>query len=267
MEPLQIDLKKVIRQKNVILSKIPFFVSWLRKFVHEAEINEFLRNYGHLHGMDFIAKVIEYFNLTIEKVVKNNSLDPHGRYLFVANHPLGGLDGVSFIQAISDIYGDVRFPVNDILLTIENFQPLLLPINKYGKQDRESAKKINEAFASSDKQILMFPAGLVSRKIKGKIVDLEWQKHFISKAIDYRRDVVPVYIIGQNSKRFYKISSCTRALRLPPLEMLSLPDEVFLQKNKTIKIIIGDPISYKMFNKNAAQVWADCVKNKVYQLA
>jgi len=266
MEPLQIDVKKVLQQKSPFLTKIPFFVSWLKRIIHEKELNEILRVCGHEHGVDFITAALRFLNVHVQ-IEYTVPLDPKGRYIFAANHPLGGLDGVALVKALSEQFSELRFPVNDILLAIENFQPIFLPINKHGSQSRDAVRKINEAYASPDKQLLMFPAGLVSRKINGKIMDLPWQKHFVSKAIEYQREIVPVYIAGKNSNRFYRIARWRKYLGLPNIEMLFLPDEMFRQKNKTIKIIVGKPVPCDKLQEQSAQYMVDFIKKKVYNLA
>jgi len=114
----------------------------------------------------------------------------------------------------------------------------------------------------------MFPAGLVSRKIEGKIVDLTWQKHFIKKAIEYEREIVPVYIQGRNSNRFYRLANWRKRLGIKAnIEMLFLPDEMFRQKNQTIKIVVGKPIHYDGLRNRPPEVWAEFVKREVYNLA
>ena len=266
MDTFQIDVQKVLRTKSPLLANIRFFVSWLKKTVHEEGINECLRVCGQYNGIAFAKAVLKFFGAKVE-VINKVPLQPNGRYIFAANHPLGGLDGMALIQAISPMFPELRFPVNDLLLAIENFQPIFMPINKLGIQNREAVKIINVAYESTDQQILMFPAGLVPRKIKGKIVDLDWQKHFISKAIQYKRDVVPVYIDGRNSDRFYRLANWRKRLGIKVnIEMLYLPDEMFRQKNKTIRITIGTPIPYTMLKNMSPQEWADFVKFEAYSL-
>lgn len=271
---MQIDIKEIIKEKSSVLAKITFFVSWMRRLLHEKEINDFLSIYGGLQGIPFTRAVIEFFQVKTETIM-TSPLPTNGRYIFVANHPLGGLDGIALIKVLSETYKEIRFPVNDILLAIKNFQPLLLPINKHGKQSREVAEKIRAACASLDQQVIMFPAGLVSRKIKGKIADLRWQKNVINQAKKHKRDIIPVYISGKNSKRFYRISNLRKCLGLPNIEMLTLADEMFKQKNNPpLKMIFGEPISYTVFEaqppgiskKNSAQYWADYLKKQVYDL-
>jgi len=268
MNILQIDLKKIVEKKSPFLAKRSFFINWLRKVVHENELNEVLRVYGHEQGVSFAAAALEFLKVRVQ-IEYTVPLDPKGRYVFVANHPLGGLDGVALVKALGEKFPELRFPVNDLLLAIENFQPIFLPVNKLGSQSqsREGAKLLEDACHSQDQQVLMFPAGLVSRKIKGKIVDLPWKKQFVKKAIEHQRDIVPVYIDGRNSNRFYRIANWGKYLRFPLLAMLYLPDEMFKQKDKTIRIVVGKPISCSTLDVRSAQEEADRIKQKVYALA
>jgi putative hemolysin len=263
----KIDVEQVIRKKNARLAKISWFIRWLKKTVHEDEINDFIANNNHLSGVEFITAVLKFFHVNLEIVITHpEKILPQGSYIFAANHPLGGLDGMALIKAVYDmLFKEIKFPVNDILLAIENLESLFIPIDTTGnRQSRDTVIKMKEAYASNQ-QILIFPAGLVSRKDKGKIEDSQWKKHFIQEAVKFERDVIPVYIDGKNSERFYRLSKWRRFFFLPNIEMLYLPDEMFRQNNKTIRIVIGKPISYKNFN-TSAQGWADHVKKKVYEL-
>lgn len=264
MEQLYINVKDVVNKKSPFLAKIPFFIRWLRKTLHEDGINECLKKCGHLHGVEFAAAVLKYFDVKVEVVFKE-PLSPTGRYIFAANHPLGGMDGVALIKAVSEKFIDLRFPVNDFLLAIKNFDPIFIPINKHGSQSREALEKINKAYASRTQQILMFPAGLVSRKNVKKIMDLPWQKHFIIKAIEYQRDIIPVYIDGENSRRFYRIARWRKWLGIRfNVEMLYLPDEMFRQRGKTITIVFGKPVPHGVLKKKSAEEAADFIRGIVY---
>jgi len=190
-----------------------------------------------------------------------------GRYIIASNHPLGGLDGMALMQAVGRIRQDLVFPVNDILMNVPGLQPLFIPINKHGK-NTDNVRIIDETFAS-DKVILYFPAGLVSRKQKGgEIRDLEWKKTFITKARRYHRDVIPVHISGQNSNFFYNLSNWRKRLGIKAnLEMLYLVDEMVKQKDKPIRITFGDPIPWTTFDKTRTDSqWAEWVKGIVYLL-
>ena len=197
----EIVLKELVAEKNPRLAvRIPGFVyGMMNRLLHIREVNEIIRLYGHLTGVPFIEATLGYFNVKVEHKGEEH-LPAAGRYIFASNHPLGGFDGLMLIKVVSDYLGSSLFLVRDELTKIPPLAGLFIPINKFGDQ-RHSAGLINDAY-HSDSQVLIFPAGLASRKINGKIVDLAWQKHFIQKSIEHQRDVVPVFISGQNSRFF-----------------------------------------------------------------
>jgi len=198
--------------------------------------------------------------------LENIPLD--NRYIFAANHPLGGLDGMAFLTEVGKRFPKVLFPVNDILLNLTNLKSLFVPINKHGAQGREAARLLEEAYAS-DNQILMFPAGLVSRKIDGKITDLEWKRNFVKKAIQHKRDIVPVYISGQNSNFFYNLANFRKRIGIKlNIEMLFLPNELHKSVTKEITIKFGQPIKWEELNNGLKpQEWAQKIKELTYNLA
>jgi putative hemolysin len=262
-----IHVEKVFRDKNPGLARwIPGFVfSILRRIIHEQEINEFLFTNKNRDGLDFVDAIIEGFG-AIVKTEGEQNIPEQGRYIVASNHPLGGLDGVALMQVMGRVRNDIVFPVNDILTYLPNLQVLFIPINKHGS-NTENVKIIHQTF-ESDKMILYFPAGLVSRKQKGIIKDLEWKKTFITKAKQYHRDILPVYIEGKNSSFFYSIASIRKKLGIKSnLEMLFLPDEMYRQKNKVIRIKIGKPIPFQIFDeKFNVNEWAEKVKAHVYKI-
>jgi len=174
-------------------------------------------------------------------------------------------------MALIDVAGKVRpdivFPVNDILMNVPGLQPLFIPINKHGR-NTENVRIIDETFAS-DKMILYFPAGLVSRKQRGGVIrDLPWKKTFVSKAKKYQRDVIPVHISGRNSNFFYNLANWRKKLGIKAnIEMLYLVDEMVKQKGKPIRITFGEPIPWTTFDKSKTdRQWAEEVKKRVYAL-
>lgn len=263
---IQIDIEKVIGNKNPKLLKwLPrFVINYLKRVIHQEEINFVLRTHGSKQGIEFVEAVLKYFNINI--VIKGDENIPlEGKYIFVSNHPLGGIEGMALISVTNRYHEIIRFVVNDILLNLRNFDPILVPVNKHGKYTKDYAKILENTF-NSEAQVLYFPAGLVSRKIKGKIVDLEWKKSFISKSVQYKRDVIPVFIEGCNSNFFYNLANFRKAIGIKAnIEMFYLPDEMFKQKNKTITIHFGKPISFRTFDSSRThQEWAKYVKQQVY---
>ncbi len=265
---LLIDVEKVFASKNPTLLKIipSFVIRYLKRIIHQDEINEFLSAKGHLKGIDFGKSILEDLFGASYEVEGLDKLPDEGRFIFAANHPLGGLDGIAFLVAAGEKYPNLKFPVNDILMNLKPLDNIFVPVNKHGAHSREAAKVIEEAYAS-DAQILMFPAGLVSRKQKGVIRDLEWKKNFVRKAIQHKRDIIPVHISGRNTNFFYRFANIRKALGIKAnIEMLFLPDEMFKQHGEYIKIVFGEPISWKTLKEGGPEFWTGKIKDKSYQL-
>lgn len=265
----RIDIKQVLKQKSPSMAgKIPgFVVDYLIRTVHQDELNDILSRYRDKQGAAFMQELIGYFDLTLETVGADN-LPTEGHYIFASNHPLGGLDGICLSAVIGEHYqGKIKYLVNDLLLYLTNLKSIFVPINKHGAQAKENARLIDEAYAS-DNQVVTFPAGLCSRKIKGKIQDPEWKKSFIQKAIEHKRDVVPVYFEGKNSNFFYRLANFRKALGIQMnYEMLYLPDEMFRSKHKTYRIYFGKPIPWQTFDSSKKPAeWAEWVRGIAYKL-
>lgn len=265
----QIDIQQVLRQKAPSAArKIPqFVINYLIRTIHQDELNDILRRYHDKNGVAFMQELIGYFDLHL--VLENESNIPtEGRYIFASNHPLGGLDGICLSAIIGKRFnGNIRYLVNDLLLYLTNLRSIFVPINKHGAQGKHNARLIEEAYAS-DNQIITFPAGLCSRKQHGKVEDIEWKKSFIQKAVEYQRDVVPVFFDGKNSNFFYRIARLRKALGIRMnYEMIYLPDEMFKSKHKTFHIYFGRPIPWQTFTDGRKPVeWAQEVKELVYNL-
>lgn len=265
----QIDIQQVLRQKAPSAArKIPqFVINYLTRTIHQDELNDILRRYHDKNGVAFMQELIGYFDLHL--VLENElNIPTEGRYIFASNHPLGGLDGICLSAIIGKRFnGNIRYLVNDLLLYLTNLRSIFVPINKHGAQGKYNARLIEEAYAS-DNQIITFPAGLCSRKQHGKVEDIEWKKSFIQKAVEYQRDVVPVFFDGKNSNFFYRIARLRKALGIRMnYEMIYLPDEMFKSKHKTFHIYFGRPIPWQTFTDGRKPVeWAQEVKELVYNL-
>jgi putative hemolysin len=265
----RIDVEKVLTSKNPTLGKmIPgFLISYLKRIVHQDEINDFLVRNEQVRDADLVASWLSFLKINY-RVTGRENIPTEGRYIFVSNHPLGGLDGVVFIDELSKHFSDIKFPVNDILTTIGNLSGIFLPVNKHGSQGKEAARMMDAAYAS-DSQILYFPAGLCSRKKKGIIKDLQWHKNFISKAVMHKRDIIPAYFSGRNSDFFYNLSNFRKLIGIKAnIEMLYLADEMFRQKDREIHLVFGEKIPWQTFDKSKTVTeWAEWVKHRTYDLA
>lgn len=264
----KIDIRRVFRDKNPRMAGlVPGFVyRYLEKILHQDFLNGFLERHGQKGGLEFIEAAFQEFNVNMEVRGKEN-LPENGRFIFVSNHPLGGFDGIMLIHLLRSHYPDVIVLVNDILMNIKNLEEFFIPINKHGGQSRDSVQVIEKTY-QSDVQILSFPSGYVSRKIKGVVQDFEWQKSFIVKAVQYRRDVIPIHVSGMNSKRFYRLANVRNFFRINwNIEMFFLPDETYKHRNKTFTFSIGSPIPYTTFDRTfKPKEWAAQVRDLVYRL-
>lgn len=265
-----INVRKIVAAKNPRLLRIipGFLFTLLEKIIHQKTINHIIYTHRDKFGLDFVQATLEEFGVKVIIGKDSEEIPPDGRYILASNHPLGGLDGLALMQVIGKVRKDVVFPVNDLLLFIPGLKSLFIPINKHGKNN-ENVAIIEQTFAS-DKTILFFPAGLVSRKQKGGIIkDLEWKKTFITRAKKYQRDIIPVYISGKNSNFFYNFANFRKRMNIKAnLEMLFLPHEMIRQNNKTLVITFGKPIPWTRFDKSRTDAqWAEIIREEVYTLA
>jgi putative hemolysin len=262
------DIKKVFYEKSPrVAGLMPGFIyAYLKRILHQDFVNNYLERHGDKMGIDFMEAAYQEFNVDMN-IKGEKNLPESGRFLFVGNHPLGGFDGNMLIYIIRKHYPRVVFLVNDILMNLKNMDEFFIPINKYGGQSRESVKKLDEAYRS-DIQIISFPSGMVSRKLKGEIQDLDWQKNFIIKAKQYQRDVIPVHVSGRNSNFFYRLANIRKILGIKwNLEMLYLIDETYKHQNKTFTFTIGKHIPYSDFDRRQTPIeWAAKVREVVYRL-
>jgi putative hemolysin len=269
MSDLQIDVTQAIASKNAKLAKkLPrFLIRWVEKLIHQDEINAFLSKHEHDSALEFAKYGLEEFSQATIMVTNEEKVPKEGRYIVVSNHPLGAIDGLAMISLIGKYRNDIKFPVNDLLLQLKPMQGIFIPINKHGKNSIEAAKELENAFASND-LIIYFPAGLCSRKINGKIQDLEWKKTIVQKAKEYHRDIIPAFFEGKNSERFYCIANWRKRLRIKPnLEMLLLPDEMVKQKGNRFRVTFGEPISYTTFNATKTpKEWAEWIREETMKL-
>ncbi len=264
-----INVTEVLKKKNPALARAMqgFIINFIRRIIHEDVINYCIITNRNYYGLEFVEKSLSLLGFTYDVEGKEN-IPTEGRYIFAANHPLGGFDGLILINEVGKYFKELKFIVNDVLLNIENLKPVFVPVNNIsGKQTTEYARRIDETYRSQQ-QVLNFPAGLCSRKQGGKVKDLEWKKSFIAKAVKYERDIVPVFVSGKNSGFFYNLSNIRRFFGVKAnVEMFFLPHEMFKQKNKNVTIKFGKPISYKIFDKRFTnKEWASKLRAHVYKL-
>lgn len=262
-----IDVEGILRKKNPKLERLVpgFLIRYLKRIIHQDEVNAMINGASEKFGLDFVDAIMKEYNITLD-VAGAENVPVNGKVIVASNHPLGGIDGIGLMQALGRIRRDILFPVNDILLFLENLKPLFIPINKHGS-NAENIRLFNETFAGSS-LICYFPFGLVSRRVNGKIEDLEWKKTFITKARSSQRDIIPTHISGRNSNFFYNLSAFRKKIGIKAnLEMLYLSDEFFKQKGSTMRITFGKPIPWQTFDKRYSDTeWAEKLRKHAYEL-
>lgn len=262
-----IDVERIIASKNPkTLKWMPgFVIRYLKRILHQEEINEFIHRNHDKYNAEFCEEVVKNFNIDVE--VKNLERIPkEGKIVIVMNHPLGGMDAMILVTALKERRTDLKFIVNDILMNLENLKDLFVGVNKHGKNDLSLRDQITNLF-ESDQAICIFPAGLVSRRTKGNIKDLVWKKTFVTQAKRHGQTIVPIYIDGRLSNFFYRLSNFRKLIGLKVnLEMLYLSDELFKQRDKTLKFVVGNPVDVNEFGDKSDFDIAQLIKEQVYEL-
>ena len=262
-----LDLNEILGPK--MSAKLPGFVKrFFARRLHIKQINDCIMKAEHYAGAGFFDEALNYVGITY-KVRGEENIDLSKKYLFACNHPLGGPEALIIGSIFRRIYGDgFMVPSNQILYNMKPLQEFFVPVSVGGRQGREIAERIAGMF-ESDRQVLVFPAGLCAKSIKGVVTEMPWKKMFVAQARKYQRDVVPVHISGHNSKWYFFLSWLSRTLKLKfNLGMIFLVDELFKQRGNEFVITFGKPIEYDRFDKTKTDLqWADEVKNIVKNLA
>ena len=268
-EKMLIDIDAILASKAGKKARyVPrFLVSYLKKIVHQEELNGFLENEQDRYGVEFIEDFFRFFDNSFE-VEGMENFPSEGWHTFVSNHPLGAIDGMGLGMILGRHYDEkIKYLVNDLLMNIPQLKSLFIPINKTGRQAKNLPRQVDEAF-KSENHILMFPAGICSRRTNGVIRDLEWKKTFITKSVQTQRDVVPIHFDGRNSDFFYNLANVNKMLGLKfNIAMLYLADEMFKNRGQKFKVTIGKPIAWETFDKSKTPAeWAQYVQDVVYSL-
>ena len=268
-QPIKIDVDKVLRDRlSGHYKYIPrFVVRWLERTICQDRLNAILEKMAGKNSVDAATAALDEMNITVKASGLDHLYD--GRFMFVSNHPLGGLDGLALISLLGNRYDKkIKFLVNDLLMAVEPLRGVFLPVNKYGKQSRTVATQIEEAL-KSDNQFITFPAGLCSRmQPDGSIADLPWQKAAVVHATNYQRDIVPVYFDAHNSRFFYRFAKWRKRLGIKfNIELIFLPKEMLKKCGNTLQVIIGEPIPWTAIDASRPKQEAARLREIVINMA
>ena len=263
-----LDVEKVLGPK--LMKKLPrFAVNFFKRRIHQDEINDCIMHAEHYKGAGFFDEALNYVGITFKSRGEEN-LDPGKKYLFAGNHPLGGPEALIIGSVFKRIYGDgFKVPVNHLLANLKPLNEFFVPVRVYGSnRNRELGEQIADMFRS-DYQVLVFPAGMCARKIKGKVTEMPWKKMFITQSRKFERDVVPIHISGFNSRRFFFFTKLSTFLKLKfNLGMIFLVDELFNKKGQEFVVTFGKPVPYTSFDKTKTDLqWAAEIKDQVEALS
>ena len=268
-QPIKIDVDKVLRDRLPKHYKyIPrFVVRWLERTICQDKLNAILTKMAGKNSVDAATAALDEMDITVNATGLDHL--PEGRFMFVSNHPLGGLDGLALISLLGNRYDKkIKFLVNDLLMAVEPLRGVFLPVNKYGNQARAAAVQIEEAL-QSDNQFITFPAGLCSRmQPDGSIADLPWQKAAVNHAINHQRDIVPIYFDAHNSRFFYRFAKWRKKLGIKfNIELIFLPKEMIKKCGSTLRVMIGEPIPWNTLDATHPKQEAARLRETVINMA
>lgn len=232
-----------LKNKTPMLQKSLLKIA--QKIVHEDKINDFLEEYSHLKGFDFVEAILEFFKFDFSYSSRDiENIPSSGRVVIISNHPLGALDAMCLLKLVSTVRKDVKIVANDFLAGIDSLDSLFINIDNFkNKQSKENIKKIYDAL-NNEEAIIIFPAGEVSRVSPMGIKDGKWQKGFLKFAQRTNSPILPILVDAKNSKTFYTVSILNKTF-----STILLSDEMFKQRDKNIILKIGKLIPNENITK------------------
>lgn len=240
-------------------------VKLAKKVIKEDDINEFLTRNAHLSGFEFVDAVLDHFDFDYSVSRKELlNIPSSGRVLIVANHPLGGLDGLLLLRLVSQVRKDVKIVANDFLASLAGLRPLIHKVGIFKQRKLKSNIKSIYSSLENEEAIIIFPSGEVSRAGLTGVKDGKWKKSFLSFALKTESPVVPIYINAKNSKTFYTVSALNKNL-----STFLLPGEMFKKKSQTVNLTIGEMVPFETIreNKKAKKDTTKLFRKHIYRLA
>jgi len=264
----EIDIKQVIESKlpDFFVKKPPLvnnlILFTLSKLLKLKEINKFVRENTHKRGLDFITSLFDTLNFTyLISEHDRRKIPAEGRVVIVANHPMGGLDGLALIKAVREIRPDARIVANDILMKVENLSELFLPLDIYSINTQRAQLAAIEQALEDEQAVIIFPSGKVSRLTMNGIRDQKWHNGAARFSTKINAPILPIFINGRNSVFFY-----LAALINDKLGMLMLPGEIFRNKKKKIHLVVGDTIPANSLKSLKPKIQSKLLLQHIYKI-
>jgi len=233
--------------KAINLDKYGFFgtfISWaLMKVTRISSINKFYDTVKHLEAEEYADAILKHYEIDYEIPEEDyRRLPKKGPYITISNHPLGAIDGILLFRLLLAQRSDYKIMANFLLQRMAPIEPYIIPVNPF--ENRKKAKSSLAGFKMAIQHLNnghplgIFPAGEVSTHRDEKlIVDKPWEEAALKLIRKAEVPVVPIYFHAKNSKFFYRLAKLNDIFRTA-----KIPSEVYSQRNRPIKVRIGQPI-------------------------
>lgn len=165
-----------------------------------------------------------------------------GPVLIVANHPLGGLEGVAIAKVIADIRPDLKVLTNELLRRIPELADIFIGVDVLSSDaaagNVASIKQVHKHL-KNDGAVLIFPAGMVSayEHSHRRIQDRTWNRLAGQLLKRYQATCLPVHVGGTNSRLFY-----AAGMVHPRLRTALLPRQLANKQGFNLPLCFGRPI-------------------------
>ena len=246
------------------------FMGWsLLNILNISTLNKIYDRNKHLTDLEFINALLDEFEIKFEIPEEDLRRIPKtGAFITISNHPLGGIDGILLLKLLLEHRPDFKIIANFLLHRIEPLKPFVMPVNPF--EDRKDIKSSIGGFKEALKHLQegkplgVFPAGEVSTIKDGKmIVDKDWEEAAMKLVKRANVPVVPIYFHAKNSKLFYRMAKVSDTLRTA-----KLPSELLTQKERLIKVRIGNPISVEDQKEySSISTYTEFLRKKTYMLS
>ncbi len=259
--------------KAIKLNKFGFlgtFVGWtLMKVLNISTLNKIYDKHKHLKDLEFVTALLDEFEINFEIPEEDlRRIPKNGTFITISNHPLGGIDGILLLKLLLEHRPDFKIIANFLLHRIEPLKPYVMPVNPF--EGRKDAKSSMMGFKSAIKHLRdgyplgIFPAGEVSTYKEGKlVVDKPWEVAAMKLIKKAEVSVVPIYFHAKNSKLFYRLAKLSDTLRTA-----KLPSELLTQKERIIRVRIGNPIRLKDQEEHKSlESYTEFLRKKTYMLS
>ncbi len=212
-----------------------------------SRINKRCHNINCESAQELLDNYFKKYNIALN-VQGIENIPTSGRFILIANHPYGFLDGLAVLKMIIPRYPKVKITANFLLRNIPIFKPYTIPVNPFSEDKKMGGKEKVISCLSRNEPIIIFPAGEISTRHDGlhkPSRDKEWGSAIKNLLNSVEAPVVPIYFEGENSFFFHFMGKIKARIRtfLIPIEFLKI-------KNRTINLHVGQHL-YKDIEKTS----------------